>query len=101
MENNEEEYKKLSIKEINMKIKELDKREINVNKILKKMTFSNMNQTAKFFKIVAMESENLNHHPDIQINHGTELIITLITNDIQALSQYDFWLAKKIDLIKI
>jgi pterin-4a-carbinolamine dehydratase len=54
------------------------------------MVFSNINQTAKFFNIVAMESENLNHHPDIQINHGTELIITLITNDIQALSQYDF-----------
>ena len=101
MENNEEEYKKLSIKEINMKIKELDKWEINGNKILKKITFNNMNQTAKFFNIVAMESENLNHHPDIQINHGTEITITLTTNYIQALSQYDFWLAKKIDLIKI
>ena len=101
MHNSEEEYKKLTNKEINMKIKEVDNWHINGNKIIKKITLDNMNQTAKFFNIVAMESENLNHHPDIQINHGTEITITLTTNYIQALSQYDFWLARKIDLIKI
>ncbi len=66
------------------------------NKLCKKFTFSNFIEAFSFITKIALESEKVNHHPDITISYN-KVNIKLITHEINQISDKDISLAKKID----
>ena len=54
-----------------------------------------------FFRHVAELAEAENHHPDLHLENYRELGIEIWTHAIGGLSQNDFILAAKIDLLPI
>ena len=73
-----------------------DKKEIFF--LIKKFSFKNFIDSQKFINKVGEVSENEGHHPDISFGWGyAEIKIT--THAIEGLSENDFILAAKIDLL--
>jgi 4a-hydroxytetrahydrobiopterin dehydratase len=58
------------------------------------------NYVMEFVNKVAAIAEEEQHHPDITISYG-DVGVELTTHAIEGLSENDFILASKIDLIKI
>ena len=67
-------------------------------KLKKEYVFDNFKQAIGFVNKVAIVAEKENHHPDIAI-HYNKVEIILWTHAIGGLSENDFILAAKIDLI--
>jgi 4a-hydroxytetrahydrobiopterin dehydratase len=64
----------------------------------KKFIFKNFLESQKFINLVSQISEEEGHHPDIKFGWGyAEIQIT--THAIKGLSENDFILASKIDVI--
>ena len=89
-------FKKLSDNEIEVKLKELRNWEIQQGKLCKSFEFKNFTQAFGFISKIALESEKLDHHPEL-FNVFNKVKIFLSTHKINGLSEYDFILAKKID----
>ena len=89
-------YKKLSDNEIEGKLKEIRNWQIEKGKLCKSFEFKNFTQAFGFITKIALESEKLDHHPEI-FNVFNKVKIFLSTHKINGLSEYDFILAKKID----
>ena len=60
--------------------------------------FKNYRKSLAFTCEVAMLSEKKNHHPQIILNYGS-VIISLISHDVQQVTQRDLDLADQIDKI--
>jgi 4a-hydroxytetrahydrobiopterin dehydratase len=65
-------------------------------KLCKDFKFNNFVEAFSFITKIALESEKMDHHPDIQISYN-KVNIKLITHDINQISKKDTALAKKID----
>jgi 4a-hydroxytetrahydrobiopterin dehydratase len=89
-------YKKLTDNEIAIKLKEISNWEIQQGKLCKSFEFKNFTQAFGFINKIALESEKLDHHPEL-FNVFNKVKIFLSTHKINGLSEYDFILAKKID----
>ena len=89
-------FKKLSDNEIEVKLKELRNWEIQQGKLCKSFEFKNFTQAFGFISKIALESEKLDHHPEL-FNVFNKVKIFLSTHKVNGLSEYDFILAKKID----
>jgi 4a-hydroxytetrahydrobiopterin dehydratase len=89
-------YKKLSDNEVEAKLKETKNWKIENNKLCKSFEFKNFIQAFGFITKIALESEKLDHHPEL-FNVFNKVNILLSTHEINGLSEYDFILAKKID----
>lgn len=73
--------------------------EVLENKKIKKLfKFKNFKEAIVFINKVADLAENEGHHPDIAI-HYNKVDIIIWTHAIRGLSENDFILAAKIDLI--
>ncbi len=85
---------------INTFIKQLDSKwEIIANKRLRRsFRFDNYLNGAKFVQNVAELSEKENHHPDIYLFYKV-VEIELSTHEVNGLSENDFILAAKVDLL--
>ena len=71
---------------------------INNNKIIKDYAFVNYNRTIDFVNKVAAIAEEEGHHPVMHVYYG-KVQIELWTHAIDGLSENDFILAAKIDLL--
>ena len=81
------------------KLKEISEEWILVdNKIIRSFKFKDFVVTFDFMKKIATLAEEIHHHPS-WTNTYNRLEITLWTHDIGGLSDLDFKLAKKIDLL--
>jgi 4a-hydroxytetrahydrobiopterin dehydratase len=88
--------KKLSDNEIEGKLKELRNWQIEKGKLCKSFEFKNFTQAFGFITKIALESEKLDHHPEL-FNVFNKVKIFLSTHKVNGISEYDFILAKKID----
>jgi 4a-hydroxytetrahydrobiopterin dehydratase len=68
-------------------------------KLCKEFKFINFIEAFSFITKIALESEKMDHHPDITISYN-KVNIKLITHDINQISEKDIDLAKKIDKLK-
>mgnify|MGYP001163939012 FL=1 len=85
--------------DINTKMKEIDNQWIlSKNKIIRSFEFKNFVITFDFMKEIAKLAETIHHHPT-WTNTYNKLEITLWTHDTGGLSDLDFKMAKKIDLL--
>lgn len=68
--------------------------------IHKVYSFKNFKETFSFARKVAALAEREGHHPDMHLSYDT-LELDLSTHAIDGLSENDFILASKIDLLKL
>lgn len=71
---------------------------LDSNKITKEFKFEDFKEAMEFVNKVAELAEAEGHHPDIEI-HYNKVVITLWTHSVHGLSENDFILASKIDII--
>lgn len=67
--------------------------------LAKSFRFKNFVETMRFVNSIADIAEAEGHHPDLSVSYNT-LGVELTTHAIDGLSENDFILASKIDLIK-
>jgi 4a-hydroxytetrahydrobiopterin dehydratase len=65
-------------------------------KLCKDFEFKNFVEAFVFISKIALESEKMDHHPEIT-NEYNKVGIKLITHDVNKISEKDMSLAKKID----
>jgi 4a-hydroxytetrahydrobiopterin dehydratase len=94
----EEEYRKLSDREIDKELAEVVGWKIVGGKLHKAIEFSSFVQAFGFMTQVAIEAEKMNHHPEWH-NVYNRVTIDLVTHDIGGISNFDFRLARAIDAI--
>ena len=71
-----------------------------LGRLSKVFTFKNYRQSFAFVSQVAMLSEKKNHHPEIILDYGN-VTISLISHDVQKITERDIELATQIDKIYI
>ena len=69
------------------------------NRLTKEYKFKNQTELAAFFLKVAEVSDLNDHHPDATIRKCSVLTLELYTHTENKISDLDYFLAKKIDLI--
>jgi 4a-hydroxytetrahydrobiopterin dehydratase len=94
----EEEYRKLSQSEIDKQLSDHVGWRIENGKLHKTIEFATFVQAFGFMTQVALEAEKMNHHPE-WYNVYNKVTIDLVTHDIGGISNYDFKLARAIDVI--
>jgi len=67
--------------------------------LVRHFRFGKFADAIAFVNKVATVAEEEGHHPDIKIENFNQVILTLTTHAIQDLSENDFIVAAKIDLI--
>ena len=85
---------------VNNKLGDLQNWEEIEGKLCKDFKFKDFIESFSFITKIALESEKMNHHPDILISYN-KVNIKLITHDINQISDKDIVLAKKIDELDI
>ena len=81
---------------MNSKLGQLHGWEEIEGKLCKDFEFNNFIESFSFITKIALESEKMDHHPDILISYN-KVNIKLITHDTNQISEKDTDLAKKID----
>lgn len=94
----EDDYRKLSEKEIQQQVAKLGGWKVVGGKVNKTFEFDDFVQAFGFMTRVAMEAEKMNHHPE-WFNVYNRVRIDLVTHDVSGISNYDIKLAKIIDRI--
>jgi len=68
--------------------------------IEKTLVFKNFIEALSFVQKVGAIAESEGHHPEIRMHGWNKVTITLFTHSIDGLSENDFILAAKIDVIE-
>ena len=89
---------KLSTTEIEQALADLAGWEHKNDKLHKSFKFGSFVEAFGFMTQVALHAERLNHHPELY-NVYNKVTIDLITHDVDAISELDVKLAKKIDAL--
>lgn len=96
----QEDYSKLSKKDLDDALAKLKGWEVKNNKLHRTLEFGNFSEAFAFMTRVAIEAEKLNHHPEWH-NVYNRVTIDLVTHDIgNEISNYDVMLAQKINEIR-
>ncbi len=61
--------------------------------------FSNQTTLAKFVLEMAVIADELNHHPDFEVSKVSTLIVSIRTHSENRITDKDYQLANRIDLI--
>ena len=69
--------------------------------IRKSWRLKDFNAAIKFIQSIARLAEKENHHPDLHLTNYRDLAIEISTHAIGGLSENDFILAAKIDLLPV
>ena len=69
-------------------------------KVVRKFQFKNFRESINFVNKVAELAESENHHPNISIYGWNKVKLTFFTHAINGLSENDFIMAAKMDMIK-
>ena len=72
----------------------------NQGRLSKTFEFKNYRKSFAFTSQVAMLSEKKNHHPQIVLNYN-KVTVSLISHDVQKITQRDIDLANQIDKLYI
>jgi 4a-hydroxytetrahydrobiopterin dehydratase len=70
-------------------------------KIEKEFKFKDFKESLAFINKVGAIAEEENHHPDINLHNWNKVKISLSTHAIKGLSDNDFIMAAKIDLLTV
>ena len=92
----QEEYQKLSEKQIAKQVAGLKGWKVINGKVSKSFEFESFVDAFGFMTRVAMEAEKMNHHPE-WYNVYNKVKIDLVTHDVSGISNYDIKLASTID----
>ena len=87
---------KLSLQEIEEKLKALQGWQLDGEVISKKFTLPSFPQAMRFVNQVADLAEKADHHPDIHIDYR-RVTLTLSTHSEGGITQKDFLLAEEIE----
>ena len=87
---------KLNTAEIEAALSDLSGWEHKDGKLHQAFTFKNFVEAFGFMTQVALHAEKMNHHPEL-FNSYKDVTIDLMTHDLNAISELDVKLAKKID----
>lgn len=90
----------LSDSEIALSLKELTGWQASENKLTRKYTFADFAESLAFVNRVGEVAEAADHHPDITFGWGYAEISTT-THDRGGITDVDFTLARKIDLLTL
>ena len=88
---------KLNSDEIKSKLANLSGWIYENDLIQKLFQFKDFIQALSFVNAVAMESEKMDHHPDILMFAWNKVKITISTHSAGGVTELDFQLAKKIE----
>ncbi len=88
----------MSEEEAKALLKKIEGWQLKENKIRKVYRFKDFKESMKFVNKVAELAEEEGHHPNISISWN-KVSLTLTTHAIGGLSENDFILAAKIDII--
>lgn len=69
------------------------------SKLVKNFTLANFVEAINFINLIAISSEEINHHPDIKLYNYKNVRITLTTHSSGRITKNDILLAKEIDKI--
>ncbi|PIN89323.1 4a-hydroxytetrahydrobiopterin dehydratase [Candidatus Pacearchaeota archaeon CG10_big_fil_rev_8_21_14_0_10_34_76] len=89
----------MNIQEIAERMEKLDNWSLEGNSITKTFEFENFKLSLEFVNKVGEIAEEMNHHPDILINYNRVKLV-LITHHAKEITEKDFDVAGKIDLIE-
>ena len=89
----------LDQKEINGKLNEISGWEFSNNSIIKEFQLKDFKSALKFINKIGNEAENMDHHPDIFLHSWNKVKITISTHSAGGVTQNDFSLARKIEII--
>lgn len=70
-------------------------------KVVRRFKFKNFREAIDFVNKVADLAERENHHPNISVYGWNKVKLTFFTHAIKGLSENDFIMAAKVDLIKL
>ncbi|MFC2075206.1 4a-hydroxytetrahydrobiopterin dehydratase [Bdellovibrionota bacterium] len=86
--------------EIKPLLDQLESWEVEEGKKLKKtFKFKNFVEAMEFAKAITPVAEEEGHHPDLLVSYG-KVTVYLWTHKIDGLTESDFFMAAKIDLVK-
>lgn len=91
--------KRLAEKEILGRLTELNKWTLNNHAIEKEFKFKSFKEALSFINKIGELAEEANHHPEL-FNVYNKVNIRLRTHDADGITDKDFDLAEKINLIK-
>lgn len=69
--------------------------------ITKEFVLKDFSSAVAFLNHIAIESEKIDHHPDLLLHSWNKLKVTLSTHSAGGLTRKDFELAKLIEKIKL
>ena len=67
------------------------------NGLIKEFSFKTQTELGEFFLKVAKLADKNDHHPDVEVRNGTNLILRLFTHSENSITDMDKKLAKLID----
>ena len=70
---------------------------IQNNKLVKQFSFDNLTQLADFLKIIAVQADKVDHHPDVTIFEAKKMKVTLFSHDKNEITDRDHSLASFIE----
>jgi len=88
---------KLSIQEINLKLNSIEGWSFSDNSIQRNFVVNNFSEAIAFVVKVGIESEKLDHHPDLLLHQWNKVKVTLSTHSVGGVTENDFKLALKIN----
>jgi 4a-hydroxytetrahydrobiopterin dehydratase len=90
------EYRQLSGDEITQGVAELDKWDVEGERLAKSFEFSSYKDGVAFATKVADIADEMDHHPDLEIGYK-KVRVSMNTHSVGGLSPYDLELARRID----
>lgn len=87
----------LKEEQIYSNLKEMDQWSFLNAQIQKEFSFKDFIDALSFVNKVALESEKMDHHPDILIHSWNKVKISISTHSEGGVTEKDFELAKRID----
>lgn len=94
----DEEYRKLSRGEVSKNLVSLKKWKLVKDKLHREYVFKCFEDAVSFMIRSSLEVTKLDHHPE-WFNVYNKVVIDLVTHDVSGISNYDFILAKKIEVV--
>ena len=88
---------KLNQKQINSKLSKFSGWSFVNKSISKQFQFKDFIEALSFVNAVGLESEKMNHHPDILMFEWNKVKITISTHSAGGVTEKDFSLAQKIE----
>lgn len=70
---------------------------IENDKLVKQFSFKSQTKLVDFLKVIAIQADEVNHHPDVSIFKASKMKIELSTHDKDSITELDYSLAKFID----